>query len=425
MPTRISRREFLRRSALVAAGLPGAGDLLVACTGSPPTRREARALLPRPDRPVTWPIHDDNPPIGSDLPIERGGTLRVYEWRRYLSKSVLDEFARLYRRYDVHVAAESFESRDAALARMAEPNADFDVFLPTVDQIGQLVNARLLRPLNHDHLPNLRSLWPQFRGPGGPFYDQDLRYTIPYTVFSSGIGWRTDLVAKSDAPPALDVPWNVMWDRTYRGKVGIYDDYREALSMALLRDGVTDVNTADPVALARAERSLAEMAAAVDVELTTEGAYEGLPTGEFALHQAWSGDMLSAIRWGHARRLGTVSALEYWWPTDGSGVVGCDLIAICSRGRNPVLAHAFLNHLLDSDVALRNFAWNGYQPPVNDATPEMLFGPRSPWRGSVPDRLRYAVMTPGEFERGEFLLGLDPATDAEWMGQWDLFRSGL
>ena len=45
------------------------------------------------------------------------------------------------------------------------------------------------------------------------------------------------------------------------------------------------------------------------------------------------------------------------------GIVGCDLTAICARGRNPVLAHAFLDHLMDVGVAMRNFRWNGYQPP--------------------------------------------------------------
>ena len=89
----------------------------------------------------------------------------------------------------------------------------------------------------------------------------------------------------------------MFWDPRYRGKVGVYDSYREAIGMALLRDGVRDVNTSNPSALAAAGRALEEMARAVDVRLTTEGAYEGLPSGKFAVHQAWSGDILSALRW--------------------------------------------------------------------------------------------------------------------------------
>lgn len=98
--------------------------------------------------------------------------------------------------------------------------------------------------------------------------------------------------------------------------------------------------------------------------LTLEGAYEGLPDGEFAAHQAWSGDLISAARYGRRSRTEAASALGFRHPADG--VVGCDLTAVCSRGRNPVLAHAFVNHLLDFDVAMDNFPWNGYQPPLTN-----------------------------------------------------------
>src|SRR5207247_10017075 len=90
---------------------------------------------------------------------------------------------------------------------------------------------------------------------------------------------------------------------------------------------------------------------------TTEGAYEGLPDGRFALHQAWSGDILSALRWGRAQALGTAPFLRYFWPSDGAGVVGCDLVAVRAGAGSPVVGHAFLTHLLDAGVAGGNFAW--------------------------------------------------------------------
>lgn len=417
----ITRREFLRTAAVAGPAL--AGTLFAACAPGPSAR--GRLRLVRQDRPVAWPVHDDNLPIQGGLPVERGATLRIYEWRQYLSKDVLDSFVRRYRSADVSVHAESFDSRDAAVAKLSQPGARFDVFFPTVDQIGGLVAARLLRPLNHDYLPNLRNLWAQFTPPLGPFYDQGLGYTVPYTVFATGIGWRTDMVARADGPDRLTNPYDALWNRAYRGKVGLYDDYRETIGMALLRDGVRDVNTPDAAALAEASGALEAMARAVHVKLTTEGAYEGLPAGEFAIHQAWSGDMLSALRWGRAEASGTERLLRYWWPNAGTGVVGCDLVAICADGENPVLAHAFLNHLLEAGVALRNFAWNGYQPPIADATPEAMFPPRSPWRRTIPSDLRGAVLTPEEFARGRFLLGLDPAADAKWLQAWEGFRSDL
>jgi hypothetical protein len=86
--------------------------------------------------------------------------------------------------------------------------------------------------------------------------------------------------------------------------VGLYDSYREVIGMALLHDGVHNVNTRDAVALAEASGALEALARIARVALTTEGAYEGLPNGTFALHQTWSGDILSALRWGRAEALG-------------------------------------------------------------------------------------------------------------------------
>ena len=416
----ITRREFLRTAAVVA-GPTVAGSLLAAC--GPGRSARERIPLVRQEHPVAWPIHDDNLSIRSGLPVERGATLHIYEWRRYLSNDVLQSFVRRYEDAGITVHTESFESREAAVGRLSRPGASFDVFFPTVDQIGGLVDARLLQPLNHDYLPNLRNLWPQFSRSAGPFYDQGLAYTIPYTVFATGIGWRTDMVAPADGPDRLRNPYDAYWNAAYRGKVGLYDSYREVIGMALLHDGVHDVNTRDAVALAEASGALEVLARIARVALTTEGAYEGLPNGTFALHQAWSGDILSALRWGRAEALGTAPFLRYFWPSDGAGVVGCDLVAICAGAKSPVLAHAFLNHLLDSGVALRNFAWNGYQPPIVDATPQALFASPSPWRRRIPSNLRSAVLTPEDFARGRFLLGLDPAADAQWLRAWEAFRT--
>jgi spermidine/putrescine transport system substrate-binding protein len=418
----ITRREFLRTVAAVA-GPTVAGSLLAAC--APGRSAPGRIPLVRQDRPVSWPIHEDNLAIRSGLPVEHGATLRIYEWRRYLSDDVLESFVRRYEDADIKVQTESFESRDAAVGALRRPGAGFDVFFPTIDQIGGLVEARLLQPLNRDYLPNLRNLWPQFSPSVGPFYDRGLGYTIPYTVFATGIGWRTDMVARADGPDRLRNPYDAFWNPAYRGRVGLYDSYREVIGMALLHGGIRNVNTRDAVELAEASGALEALARVARVALTTEGAYEGLPDGRFAIHQAWSGDLLSALRWGRAEALGTAPFLRYFWPSDGAGVVGCDLVAICAGAESPVLAHAFLNHLMDTGVALRNFAWNGYQPPIADATPQALFAPRSPWRRTIPSNLRRAVLTPEDFARGRFLLGLDPAADAEWLRAWEGFRSSL
>src|SRR5262249_4042942 len=158
----------------------------------------------------------------------------------------------------------------------------------------------------------------------------------------------------------------------YRGRLGIYDEYVEALSLALLRDGVVELKAVSDDQLARAADALEEAVRVAGVRFTLDGAEEGLPEGAFVAHQAWAGDVLPAARYAEQDDRGAgarvARQLRYRAPAGPGLVVGCDLTAICSRGRNPVLAHAFLNHLLDFDTAMDNFAWNGYQPPLRGAT---------------------------------------------------------
>jgi spermidine/putrescine transport system substrate-binding protein len=411
------RREFLRRAVVAGIGIPGAAAALAAC--SRPTGIAPGAPL-APEARGRWPIHADNPPIEGDLPIERGATLRVYEWRDYLARNVLEAFERRYRSHDVRVQVESFLHMEEAIARLRRPDGDFDIFFPTIDAIGGLVDARVLLPLNHDYLPNLRNLWPEFRGSANPFYDEGQRYTVPYTTYSSGIGWRRDLVAAVDAPDASDDPFGLLWNSRYRGRAGVYDSYREAMALGLLHRGETDLGGAGTAALRDAADDLIRLVRNGG-KLTLEGAYEGLPDGEFAAHQAWSGDLISAARYGRRSRAGSEDALGFSHP-DG-GVVGCDLTAVCSRGRNPVLAHAFVNHLLDFDVAMDNFAWNGYQPPLEGATRDAFADPAFRWSRIVPDNLLEAIVTPEQFQAGTVLLRLGAAGETRWIQQWNRVRA--
>ncbi len=409
----MNRRELFRRSGAAAVRVSGAAALLAACGRAAKTPEPAT----RGTGPGRLPIFGDNPPIAPDLPIERGVTLRVYQWREYLYDEVLELFVQRYAPYRVDVEVESFTTMAEAMARLQQRDATFDVFFPTIEALPRLVGERLLRPLTHAYLTNLPNLWPFFLRPGGPFYDVGQRYSVPYTVYSTGIAWRRDLVDPEDAPDALANPYDVFWNARYRARVGIYDNYREALALALLHRRA-GVNTHDAEMVRGAVDDLIAAARAVDLRVSADGAYEAFPAGELAVQQAWSGDVLSAKRFGSVGAAGG-RAIDYVWPR--GGVVGCDLTAICARGRSPVLAHAFVDHLLDERVAMENFSWNGYQPPIGAATPEAFADPSYLWASLASGYQRSAILAPGDLETGSFLRPLEPAVDTLWRAEWQRF----
>ena len=333
MAERIGRRAFLRRGALLAAALPLLGAA-AACD-----RRGPMATGTVPEGSAFGPLPvDQGLTLASGLPIERGATLKVYEWKDYLSSRVLASFEHAYADHDVHVQVESFTRIDEAIQRLQEPSADFDVVFPVIDVLEGMVAQNLLRPLNHDYLPHLSNLWGWFRNGSGPFYDPGQRYTTPYTIYTGGIGWRADMVRAADAPDARSDPYAIFTDARYRNLVGIYDAYRDAIALGLQQAGVQDLTAATSDQLTAAGNFLADAVAQTDARFTDDGAEEGLPEKTFAVHQAWSGDILTAPRYaaeGGDNPNEVAAALRYWSPSEPARVVGLDLTAICAKAATP------------------------------------------------------------------------------------------
>jgi spermidine/putrescine transport system substrate-binding protein len=356
------------------------------------------------------PIHSGNQPIASGLEPEKG-TLKIYNWIDYIDKKTVKKFAK---EFGVKTEVTIFNTMDEAVAKLRHGSVDFDIFFPTVDRLGKLVAADLLQPINLDYIPNLaKNYWPQFVN---PYYDRGSRYTVPYTIYTTGIGYRTD---KVDPPPGdLPNPYDIFWDSKYKGKTFLLDDYRESIGMILLRDGFKDVNTSNKAALDRAKKELLELNDAVNVKVSVLD-YQKVPEGSAWIHQAWSGDFVSAQY--YLPKGVDYTVLGYWYPEDKSGLVGSDLIAILRSSKNPVLAHQFLNFMLDEQNAYDNFVnFVGYQPPQNSINPDRLVADEV-----VPAHLASCVVRPEDFDKGEILLELDPATDLVWQDAWAQFKAGV
>ncbi len=145
--------------------------------------------LARRGHPVTLPIYSDNEPIDSGKDIEKG-PLQVFNWADYINPQVVKQFQK---EFGVQVKITTFENEEEAIAKLTSGQGNFDVWFPTVDYISRAVAGKLIQPLNHSYVPNLKNVWPSLQS---PFYDRHSRYTVPYTIYTTGIAWRTDKVKK-------------------------------------------------------------------------------------------------------------------------------------------------------------------------------------------------------------------------------------
>src|ERR1700760_1858597 len=241
-PRSITRRGFLRGAGAGAAAL-GAGTLLEAC--APALAGSGAVPLPRPDHPVTWPMPPDNPAIAANLAAEKDATLQVYTWVAYINQDVVNSFAK---KFKCKVQITTFNTMNEALSKLRS-GLSYDVLVgATVDTLGQLIEDKQVQPLNHSYIPNITQAWPDFTH---PFYDRGWQYTTPYTIYTTGISWRKDLVDEN--PYTMRNPWAMPWQPQYKGKVAILDDYREGISLGLMKNGIFNLNTTsrDQIALSR------------------------------------------------------------------------------------------------------------------------------------------------------------------------------
>lgn len=411
---KLSRRQFLTRTGQAALAVPGLSAILAACSkpgtsGGAAASATARPLA-RPDDPVTLPLRAE--PIPTDTPIEQGATLNVYNWADYIYKKTLAEFED---RFDCTVEYQSFFTLEEAVQKIQTGQIRADVYFPGPAYLAKVVYADLVQPLNHDLLPNMEAnVWKLFWDPG-PWYDVGWRYSVPYTVLSTGVGYRRDRVDDADA---AEQGYDLLWNAKYTKEISYYDSYRDAIGMAILRNGGTDVNTSDPQAVDAAKDAILQLIQDYDARLTYNGVYAKLPEGDFTVAQAWSGDIIGA-QWFLPKGTST-DVLGYWYPSDRSGLVGNDIMAIPANAPNPRLAHEFINFMLDAKVGFTNFAyWTGYMPPFRSIDPGRLID-----QGVVPPNVPDAIVTEEMMRTGYQLAELDRDVEHIWQSAWDEIKAG-
>ena len=411
----VPRRTFLSRMTLAAVGGPALLEALAACAESSPGTAGGGATpttlkIASPDSPVTWPV-EKAALIGNGLEPEKGATLQLYNYADYIGPKVLRRFEKMYAKYDVKVRVSTFNDTDEALTKIRGGNSGYDIYFPSYDQIAKMVSGKLIRPLNQSYIPNISNVWPDFTD---PWYDGQWHYTVPYSVYTTGIGWRADRITEDI--PAMATPYDVFWDEQYARRLALIDDWHTAMAMVALRAGVTDINSTKARDIATISDQMLDMQQKTQPKVTIT-MYNDLPAGQLDLAQMWSGDVVNA-QYYLPKGVGP-EVLAYWYPPDGKGMVDNDLMVILAQGKNPVLAHLFLDFMLDPGNALDNFGYVGYQPPQSSLDAASMVKD-----GYVPANLDTAIVKQEWFAQGYRLLELPPVADAAWHQVWQRFKAG-
>jgi spermidine/putrescine transport system substrate-binding protein len=331
------------------------------------------------------------------------GPLRILDYDAYVSPDIVTAFEN---KYGVKVEITTFTTDDEAITKIASGAVDVDLHKSAgTSTLFKLIESGLIQPLNKTYLTNLGNVVASLRD---PYYDKGGTYSVPYAVFGTGIGFRADRL-----DPA-SVSWETLWNPEFKGVTSVLDDVREGLGMAMMRKGLTDVNTSDPAVIKQAGDDLGELTNLMNIKVEIEG-YHTIPEGSTTVAHTWSGDMIGALQYLPE---GTTSdVLGYWQPDPA--VINNDVMAVLTKAKNPVLAHLFVDFLLDKDNSIENFKFVGYQPAIDGVDGQFLID-----QGLVPENLRSSVMSNDQIARGYRFLQLSTDVEALWEDAWSKFTAG-
>ena len=385
MDIRFTRRQVLGGSARVGLALAAGLPLLQACGDSGGSSKK-----------VSKGIADGLKP--------EAGPLKIFNYDSYVNPDIVSAFET---QYGVKVEITTFTTDDEAITKLASGAVNVDLHhSAATTSLFKLVDTGLIQPLNKTYLTNIGNVVATLRD---PYYDKGGVYTVPYTVFSTGIGFRADRV-----DDAASVSWDTLWNPKYKGVTSLLDDVREGLAAAMLRKGLTDVNTSDPAVIKQAGDDLGELTNLMNIKVEIEG-YHTIPEGATTVAHTWSGDMLNAV--GYLPEGTGVEVLAYWQPE--TAVIANDTMCVLTKAKSPVLAHLFINYLLDKTNAQTNFSYVGYQPAIEGLGAQELIDAEL-----VPETLRSCVLSDAQIGKGLRYLPLSAEVEALYNDAWSKFRAG-
>ena len=236
--------------------------------------------------------------------------LRIYNWNGYLWPRIKKDFAK---EYGVKVEETYFSTTRRGGREDLVGRGRLRRLLPDA-RPPRPPRRRQVAPAPQPRLP------PEPRRTSGrrsriPGTTRSSQYTVPYTTWTTGIGYRTDKVATT--PDSFSNPYEIYWDEAEpREDVPPRRQPRRACAHAP-EERDHGHQHRGPRRHRRSRRTSSSRSIdAVNIKLSTDD-YTNLPEGRAWVHQMWSGSAISA-QWYLPEGTGP-EALGFWFPRGRQG----------------------------------------------------------------------------------------------------------
>lgn len=281
---------------------------------------------------------------------EEEKVLNIFSWDGYVDyASVIQPFEQ---QTGIKVNYAPFSTNDEMFKKLQENGAsEYDLVIASDYILNTARLEGLMLPLDKEQLPNFANLDERFIS---QYFDPDNEYVVPYMSGIPLIVYNPDMVQ-------IEIDgFEDLWDPSLADSIGLIDDARVSIGMVLLSMGQS-MNTTDDAVLAQAKEKLFALRENIHV-LEYENLHNSLISGDISVAYTFTPYVALA--------LDANPNLQVVWPKEGLGF-GIDGAFIPANAPHPDNAHAFLNYLLDGQVAAVTAEWQYYCTP-NAAAQEFL-----------------------------------------------------
>ena len=257
--------------------------------------------------------------------------LYIYTQYGYTDEDLLNRFTK---ETGIRAVADVFDANEVMLARLqAGAGAAYSIIYPSEYMVQKMVELGMLTQLDFSRITGMERLFPRFLNPE---YDPGNQHSLPVSWGTTGLIYNSRKL--KEAPE----DWSYLWEHQQQlsKRMTLLNDIREVMGATLRMLGYS-YNSTDPQQVKEAYEKLVELKPSI-ASFTTDTWRDQVLSGDLLVAMCYSSDANEVMKENED--------LQYVLPKSGSSI-WIDTLAIPKTAPNPEGAYAWINFMLQPDVA--------------------------------------------------------------------------
>ena len=311
--------------------------------------------------------------------------LVLYTWEGLFPQEVLTDFED---ETGIRIISSNFDSNETMFEKVQQSDGkDYALVIGDDYIIEQIVNNGLAKELDKEKLKNYDNINPLYQS---QFYDPENKYTIPH-------GAGIPLIVYDPEQVDFEIQgYEDLWNPALEDKIATIASYRAVEGMVLLTMGKS-MNEQDPAVIKESGEKLKELAPNIRMIQDTN-TQNALLNGEASVGILYTSQVIAA--------LAENPDLKVVYPKEGLGF-GIMNFFIPKNAPDTEEAYAFLDYILEPEVAAKCFDFVGYYC-TNKAADELV----------NPD-----LVVPDSVTKGEIIQNVSAEAEEVYNQNWTEFKA--